>query len=121
MKIERILYGMQTEDGKILTKYTSGVTNMLKPKSRDFIKSLKPSDSHKPLWFPTEGTIAYPVIIEVAVKDPDQGGRTWVQNQTFLVEIHDFLAPTLNGGALFDRFTLPELTKFPEFFEAVNI
>jgi len=121
MKIERILYGMQTGDGKIAMLKTQGVNNLLSFKSQETIRKLKPADSHRYLWFKTEQTIAYPVIIEVADQDPKHGGRTWVQNQTFLVNIHEFLEYTLNNGNPFTKILLPEQEKFPDGFEAVTV
>ena len=124
MIVERILYGMQTADGKIFTKYSneSRIQQMLMPKSRALIHSLKPKDSGKYLWFKTEQTIAYPIIREVTDQHPDHGGRTWVQNQTFLVGIHDFLTHYLNNSANpFESLMLPELEEFPEFIEPLNI
>ena len=122
MKIERILYGMQTADGKIDMKLTNGVRNILASKNIEYIRQLKPADSNKYLWFKTEQTIAYPVIVEVADKNPTHGGRTWVQNQTFLVNIHDFISHFLgNGSNPFNALIQPELEKFPDVFDAVNV
>jgi hypothetical protein len=121
MKIERILYGMQTADGKIALLKTAGVNNLLSFKNIEYIKNLKPTDSRRYLWFKTEQTVAYPIIIDVADKDPKHGGRTWVQNQTFLVNIHEFLAHALSNGNPFELFVLPELGKFPEDFTALTV
>lgn len=115
MKIECILCGMQTSNGKILAKYTDGVVDMLMPKSRDVVKSWRVQDSRKPKIFKTEQVLAYPVIIEVADKDPAHGGRTWIQNQTYLVNIPEFIIHTLNnGGNPFESLVLPELEVFPD-------
>jgi hypothetical protein len=122
MKIERILCGMQTADGKIITKYSSGIIDLLQPKSRDKIKALKVEDSKNPLWFPTEKVLAYPVIIKVVAKDPSQGGRDWVQNQTFIVKPLELFAYLLNNGANpFNGLVMPELDKFPESFDSITI
>lgn len=121
MKIERILYGMQTSNGKIDMLLSPGVRNLLTSKSIEHIRKLKPEDSHKYMWFPTEQTIAYPVIIEVEDKNPKHGGRTWVQNQTFIVNIHEFLSHTLNGTNLFSLLFMPELETFPENLDALNV
>jgi hypothetical protein len=122
MKIERILYGMQTSDGKILSKYTDGVLKLLQPKSRESIKALQISQSRKPLWFKTEQVLAYPIIIEVEDKHPDHGGRSWVQNQTFLVHLTDFLEYALNNGSNpFEKLTMGELDKFPESFDSLEV
>lgn len=122
MKVERIIYGMQTADGKISLLKTPGVNNLLNFKNIEYVKNLKPADSRRYLWFKTEQTIAYPVIIEVADKDPKHGGRTWVQNQTFLVNIHEYLTHTLGGknGNPFEPFVLPELATFPD-INPINI
>jgi hypothetical protein len=124
MKVERLLYGMQTANGKILTKYTDGVSSMLQPKSRDSIKALKPADSGKCKWFKTEQIIVYPIIIEVAVKDPSQGGRTWVQTQAFLTSLRDFIDYTAEGGNPFTVFNsniLPELELFPDQINPITV
>jgi hypothetical protein len=122
MKIERILYGMQTGDGKIELLKTSGVNSLLSFKSQDIIRNLKPKDSGKYLWFKTEQTIAYPIIIDVADKDPKHGGRTWVQNQTFLINIHEFLSYVLNNNENpLNAYVLPEQEKFPEQFDSIII
>jgi hypothetical protein len=122
MKVERILYGMQTSDGKIALLKTSGVNNLLSFKNQEYIRNLKPADSHRYLWFKTEQTIAYPVIVDVADQDPKHGGRTWVQNQTYLVNIHEFISHVLsNGGNIFERLVQPEYTKFPDAFEALTV
>lgn len=121
MKVERILYGMQTADGKISFCLTSGVRSMLSQRSIDYIRNLKPQDSKKYLWFKQEQTIAYPVIYDVADTDPKHGGRTWIQNQTFLVSIHDFISYVLDNGNPFASLVQPELSTFPDFFEPINI
>jgi hypothetical protein len=113
---------MQTADGKIAMLKTAGVNNLLTFKNIEYVRNLKPSDSRRYLWFKTEQTIAYPVIIDVADKDPKHGGRTWVQNQTYLVNIHDFLTHIINGsGNPFEQLITPELEQFPESFEPINI
>ena len=122
MKVERFLYGMQTADGKILKDKTSGVDKLLTLKSQEAIRTLKPADSHKYLWFKTEQTVAYPVIIEVA--DKLDGGRTWVQNQTFITNIHEFFEYVQSGKNPFDAFKsllLPVMEKFPDRLEAISV
>jgi hypothetical protein len=124
MKIERIIYGMQTGDGKIFVVKTAGVNSLLTTQSFERIKKLTSADSHCYLHFPTERTLAYSIIIDVADKDPKHGGRTWVQNQTFLVSIKDFLDYTQSGKnpfAAFDALVQPSYSQFPQFFEAVNV
>jgi len=124
MKIERILYGMQTKDGKIDKIKTAGVNNLLTLQNQEKIRILKPTDSHQYLWFKTEQTIAYPIIIDVADKDPKHGGRTWVQNQTFLVNIHEFFTYVQSGKNPFEAFNqayLGELEVFPDNFNALTV
>lgn len=121
MKVERILYGMQTADGKIALLKTPGVNNLLSFKNIEYIRNLKPADSHRYLWFKTEQTIAYPIIIDVADKDPKHGGRTWVQNQTFLVNIHEFISHALSGKNPFEALVQSEYERFPDEFNAVNV
>jgi len=121
MKVERIIYGMETASGKIRLLKTSGVNDLLTFQNIDYIRNLKPADSGRYLWFKTEQTIAYSIIIEVADQHPDHGGRTWVQNQTFLVNIHDFLSHFITSNNPFTAFILPELEVFPEDFVAINV
>ena len=121
MKVERIFYGMQTSNGKISLVKTSGVNNLLSYRNIEYIKGLKPVDSHKYLWFRTEQTIAYSVIIEVEDKDPKHGGRTWVQNQTFLVNIHDFLTHFIDHNNPFADLVLSEVDVLPDTFNAITI
>ena len=122
MKVERILYGMETATGKIALLKTPGVNNLLTFKNQEYIRNLKPQDSNQYLWFKTEQTIAYPVIITVADQDPKHGGRTWVQNQTFLVNIHEFISHTLgNGGNIFEKLVSPEYQQFPDDFNALQV
>jgi len=126
MKIERLLFGMQTADGKILAKYTSGVLSMLQPKSRQSIQALTAKDNGKKQIFPTEQVIAVSIIRNVAVKDPKQGGKTFHQNQTFLTTKADFINHYLTTGtkpfmAIVEENLLSELEKFPESFEPINV
>ena len=121
MKVERLLYGMQTGDGKIALLKTPGVNNLLSFKQIEYIKGLTPKDSRQYLWFKDAQTIAYPIIIDVADKDPKHGGRTWVQNQTFLVNIHEFLTYTLNGKNPFEPLIQPELETFPDQLDPLTV
>lgn len=124
MKIERILCGMQTIDGKIFTKYSPGAKDALQPKSRERIKQLRPEDSFKALWFPTEQTLSYSIVILVVDKDPEHGGRDWYQNQTFLVNIHEFIACVQTGKNPFELFkanAFGELETFPETLTALTV
>jgi hypothetical protein len=123
LKIERILYGMQTGDGKIRQYESPGVRKLVSQKSINNITRLKPEDSGKYLWFRTEQTVAYPVIIEVVDKNPNHGGRTWVQNQTFLFNIHElFQHIFLNDNTnMLAPYILPALAEFPESFETIYI
>jgi hypothetical protein len=124
MKVERIICGMQKKDGKILSKYSNGILDVLHPKSRDKIKSLEAKDNETYLWFKTEQILTYSLIRNVSCSDPDQGGRTWPQNQTFLVNIHDFILYVKEGKNPFDAFKSlmqPEFDMFPEIREVLTV
>lgn len=124
MKVERLLYGMQTGDGKIFTKLSEGAYSLLEPKSRDSLKALRVEDTKKYRWFKTEQTLVYSVIIKVACKDPSQGGREWVQNESFLVNIHDFFSYVQQGKNPFEVFEanlFGELEKFPDSISSLNV
>lgn len=125
MKIERLIYGMQTADGKILMPFSEGVRDLLTQKSIDHIRMLKPHDSRRYLWFKTEQTLAYSVIVEVQDKRSDSDGhRTWVQNQTFLMNIHDFFRCSqqgVNPFQVFEQNLQPEMEVFPEVLSPLNV
>ena len=114
MKIERFLYGMF--NGKIYLLKTEGLNTVLSDKNFQFLRNLKEEDSGKYLWLPTEQLIALPDI--VTVKDDD--GRTWVQNETFLIKIHDYLQLTKPNELLSKHHVLP-LEELPESLEPLKI
>jgi len=113
MKVERIFYGMV--NGKIDMLTTDGVRNLISYKNLEYIRNLTPADSGKHLWLKTEQTVAFPAIIEVE----DNDGRTWVQNQTFLVNIHDYLEAT--AKKIFTPYIMPKLTEIPASFDPIII
>jgi hypothetical protein len=124
MKIERILYGMQTSDGKILMLKTPGLSSLLASKSVEYIRNLKPEDTRKRLWFRTEQTVVYPIIISVTDKDPRHGGRTWVQTQAFATDINGFMDYVQAGKNPFEAFeslVASEYERFPDSFMAVTV
>ena len=89
---------------------------MLSEKNFQYLRNLKEEDCDKYLWLPTEQIIALPHIITVT----DDNGRTWVQNQTLLIKIHDYLQLT-DPYKLFSKFFLPSLGDLPENFEPIEI
>ena len=124
MKIERLFYGMYTATGKIDQLMSSyRVRNLISARNIEYIKELKPSDSRKYMWLPTEQTIAYPIIIEVEDKRKGKGGRSWVQNQTFIMSIHDYIMATQDHSflSLVEPHVLPELEEAPSSFDAINV
>lgn len=114
MKIERFLYGMI--DGKIYLLKTNGVNKLLSDKNFQYLRNLKEEDSDKYLWLPTEQVIALPHIKTVS----DDNGRTWVQNQTLLIPIHDYIKLT-KPHEIFHKFFESVLNKPPEVFERIKV
>lgn len=114
MKIQRFLYGMF--DGKICLLKTDGVNKILSDKNFQYLRNLQPEDSDKYLWLPTEQVVALPHIETVSDKD----GRTWVQNQTLLIPIHDYIQLTNPIQAL-SKFFLPILDQPPESLEPLKV
>jgi hypothetical protein len=114
MKIERFFYGMI--DGKIYQFKTDYLRAVLSDKNFEALRNVTEEDSDKYLWFPSQQLVALPRIITVADKD----GRTWVQNQTLLIGIHDYLHMT-NPSKHLSGFFVPELTEVPEVFEPLEV
>jgi len=114
VKVERFLYGLIGD--KIYLLKTDDVNDILSPKNLEILRNLTEEDSDKYLWLPTEQLIALPHIIKVS----DDNGRTWVQNQTLLITIHDYLQFT-DPHHLFKKYFLPRLTHLPEKFEPLEI
>jgi len=114
MKIERFFYGMI--DGKIYQFKTDYLRAVLSDKNFESLRNVTEEDSDKYLWFPSQQLVALPRITTVADKD----GRTWVQNQTLFVGIHDYLRMT-NPSKYLSKFFVPELKEVPEVFEPLEV
>jgi len=114
VKIERFFYGMV--NGKIYLLKTDGVNNLLSDKNFQFLRNLRLQHSDKYLWLPTEQIIALPHITNVE----DDDGRIWVQNQTLLIKIHDYLQLT-NPHKFFSKFFLPPLNELPKKLEPIKV
>jgi hypothetical protein len=114
MKIEVFLYGMF--NGKIRLLKTGGVNTLLSAQNFFKLRNLKPEDSGKYLWLPTEQVIAYPYVVKVS----DGDGREWVKNQTLLMTIHDYLHYT-NANELMASFLISMPDEFPKCLEPINL
>ena len=114
MKVERFLYGMF--DGKICLLKTDGVNKLLSDKNFQWLRNLRVEDSDKYLWLPTEQVVALPHIEKVS----DENGRDWVQNQTLLIPIHDYIQCT-NPYKLLSKFFLPILDELPGELEPIQV
>ena len=86
--IEAFIFGMF--DGTIIFMKSPGVNGLVSSQNQMFIRNLPIGESGKYLWLPTEQVVAYPTIKKVA----DNNGRDFIQNQTLLVPIHDYLRIT---------------------------
>jgi hypothetical protein len=115
MKIERFLCGM-FGDGKIYLLKTDGLNDVLTDKNFQYLRNLTLEYSDKYLWLPTEQVVALPHIENVE----DDNGRTWVQNQTLLIPIHDYLQLT-NPHQLLSKYFLPLLKEPPESLESLKV
>lgn len=114
MKIERFLYGMF--NGKICLLKTDGVNTLLSDKNFQYLRNLTEADSNKYLWLPTEQIIALPHIITVQ----DENGRTFVQNETLLIPIHDYIRLT-DPNKFLSQFFNSEWKDIPEKLESLKI
>ena len=114
MKIERVLYGMF--NGKICMLKTTGVNNIITDKNLQHLRELTVADSDKYLWLPTEQVVALPHIESVEDKD----GRSWVQNQTLLIPIHDYIRLT-SPYEHFAQHFLPVMDTLPIKFEPLTV
>ena len=112
-KIERILYGMF--DGKIQLIKTSGVSSLISYKNVMSLARKDIKDSGKAFWLGYENTIAIPFIKNVV----DEHGRDFVQNQIFLIGIHDYLALS-NVTETMKKF-YQDIDKIPDRFEAITV
>ena len=113
MKIERFFYGMV--DGKIILLKTDRVNEILSDANFQFLRKLTADDVNE-WWLPAEQIVALSHIETVN----DDNGRTWVQNQTLLIPIHDYIKLTKPHN-LFHRFFDPVILDTPKTFEALNI
>ena len=113
MKIERFFYGMI--NGKIYLSKTDGVTKILSDQNFQFLRKLTPKDNDQ-WWFPVEQVISVSHIEEV----DDDDGRTWVQNQTLLIQIYDYIELT-KPTELFQNFFEPILDAPPEKLKPINM
>jgi len=114
VKIERFFYGMV--NGKISLLKTSGVNKLVSDKNFQFLRNLRVDDSDKYLWLPTEQVVALPHIIRVE----DDDGRTWVQNETFLIPIHNYIQFT-DPYNLLSKFFHSPLNELPEKLEPLEV
>ena len=89
MKIARFKYGMAS-DGKIILEKSDGLSDVLTDKNFQLLRELTEEDNENYLWLPTEQLVALPRI--TTVKDDD--GRPFVQNETVLLPIHDYIQLT---------------------------
>ena len=85
MKLYWFRYGMF--DGRISLTKSDGLTAILSDRNFQRLRTLTKDDSGKYLWLPSEQLIALPHITTAE----DNDGRTFVQNETFLIGIHDYL------------------------------
>lgn len=114
MKIERFFYGMI--DGKICQLKTDYLRAVLSDKNFEALRKVTEEDSNKYLWFPSQQLVALPHITAVA----DEDGRTWVQNQTLFIGIHDYLHMT-DPNKYLSKFFASELKEVPELFEPLEV
>jgi hypothetical protein len=103
-------------DGKIRQFKTDFLRAVLSDKNFEALRKVTEEDSDKYLWFPSQQLVALPHIITVSDKD----GRTWVQNQTLFMGIHDYLHMTRPSKYL-SKFFVPELIEIPESFEPLEV
>lgn len=113
MKIERFFYGMV--DSKIILLKTKRVNEILSDENFQFLRNLTPEDNNQ-WWLPAEQIVALSHIEAV----DDDNGRTWVQNQTLLIPIRDYIKLT-KPHEIFHRFFESVLDKAPEVFDPITI
>src|SRR4030067_2722314 len=112
MRIERFLFGMF--DGHIGLIKTSGVTSLITDASFQFLTGLIEDPENGYYWLPTEQVVAFPHIITVH----DGDGREFVQNETYLIPIHDYIKLT-NTVARFPQVSEREF--LPETLEPLEV
>jgi len=113
MKIERFFYGMV--NGKIILLKTKRVNEILSDENFQFLRRLTPNDN-KQWWLPAEQIITLSHIEEIN----DGDGRAWVQNQTLLIPIQDYIKLT-KPHEIFCRFFEPALHELPKTFESITL
>lgn len=114
MKIERFFYGMI--DGKIRLLKTNGLNAILTDKNFQRLRTLTEQDSDKYLWLPSEQLVAFPHITTVS----DGDGRTFVQNETLLIGIHDYIQLS-NPKLLLYAYFSSEWKEIPDKLEPLTI
>lgn len=114
MKIERFFYGMI--NGKICQLKTDYLRAVLSDKNFESLRHVTLEDSNKYLWFPSQQLVALPQVRTVS----DDDGRTWVQNETLIIGIHDYLSMT-DPNKYLSRFFVAELKEVPDSFEALEV
>lgn len=123
MKIERLYYGMFTGTGKIGLMLTPKVRSLVQPQNIEYIKALQPEQSKRYLWLPSEQVVAYPVVTEVKDEREGMGNRPWVQNQTFIMTVHDYISATQQQSflSLVEPHILEPLEDYPESWNALTV
>ncbi len=113
MKVERFFYGMVK--GKIVLLKTDGLNQILSDESFQFLRKLVPTDNNQ-WWLPTEQIVAVSHVEEI----DDDNGRTWVQNQTLLIPILNYIQLTKPYTILHEFFE-PIMQEAPTTFNPVEI
>jgi hypothetical protein len=116
MKIERIFYGMIK--GRIILQKTAGVNKLLSDANITYIRNLTVKDSDRYLYFKNEQVIALPKIINVF---DEKSKRSWVQNETRLIAVHDYFELTNPSKVLFQNVPFTELTEEPDQFTVIIV
>jgi len=114
MRIERLFHGMI--DGKVYLLKTDGLNKLLTDKSIQRLRELTIAESDRYQWFPTEQAVAVPHITMVN----DEDGRVFVQNETRVMGIHDYLQWT-NAENQFSKIPFTKFKTIPETFEAIEV
>ena len=115
MKIERFVFGMF--NGKIGLAKTDGVCDLITDVNFQYLRNLTETPETGYLWLPTEQVIAFPRITTVY----DDDGRDFVQNQTLLVPIHDYIKLTRPKGIFDLPFFAEDYNFLPEILEPLEV
>lgn len=102
-------------DGKIVLLKTDRVSQILSDANLQFLRKLTLVDASE-WWFPIEQVVSVSRIEKVN----DGDGRTWVQNQTLLIPIHDYIELT-KPRETFQQYFEATLTKLPETYEPIEV